>query len=208
MPRWKNSLLSAESVQRIKREAVLKAAGRAFSARGFHNTSLDDVAKSLNVSRATLYKYVQDKQEILRELHQVGVDIATQAFEEGKRTPGTGAEILRTVLFTYTRLLIEDVGVAAVLRDLNAMRPEDRAEAVKARDSFERKFLQLLKAGIEDGSLLPIEDPKLAVYTFMGAICWVPRWYSAEGKLSSAEVAEIVTDNLFRGLVAEATGHG
>ena len=67
MPRWKNSLMMTEEVQRIKRDAVLKEAGRAFSKRGFHNTSLDDVAKALQVSKGTLYNYVQDKQEILFE---------------------------------------------------------------------------------------------------------------------------------------------
>lgn len=204
MPRWKNSLLSSESVQRIKKEALLKEAGRAFSARGFHNTSLDDVAKSLNVSRATLYKYVQDKQEILREFHDIGVEIANEAFEVGRKTPGTGADVLRAVLVTYTRLLIEDAGVAAVLKDLDAMRPEDRVEAIKARDAFERKFIVLLKAGMADGSLHPLEDPKLAVFTFMGAIFWMPRWYSAEGDMSSEEVAQTVIDFLLNGLVVQA----
>jgi AcrR family transcriptional regulator len=39
----------------LKREAVIVAAARAFARRGYHNTSLDDLAASLKVTKPTLY---------------------------------------------------------------------------------------------------------------------------------------------------------
>jgi AcrR family transcriptional regulator len=200
MPRWKNSLMT-EDVQRIKRDAVLKEAGRAFSKRGFHNTSLDDVAKALQVSKGTLYNYVQDKQEILFEFYRIGTEIGLRAFEMGEEAGGSGAQVLHTTLRTYIELLTEELGACGALMELDALRPEDRAVAVKSRDAFQRKFLNLIEAGIKDGSLRPIEDPKLAIYTFMGAINWMPRWYSQGGRLSSREIAEHMTDLLLAGMV-------
>jgi len=203
MPRWKNKLMTTEDVQRIKRDAVLKEAGRAFSKRGFHNTSLDDVAKALQVSKGTLYNYVQDKQEILFEFYRIGTEIGNRAFEIGEAAGGSGADVLRTVLQTYIRLLTEELGACGALMELDALRPEDRAVAVKSRDAFQRKFLTLIEAGIKDGSLRPIEDPKLAIYSFMGAINWMPRWYDQKGRLSSGELAEAMTELLLGGLVAD-----
>jgi len=48
-------------------------------------------------------------------------------------------------------------------------------------------------------------DPKLAVYTFMGAINWMPRWFTPEGRLSGAEVARQMTDLLLTGLIMLTT---
>ncbi len=203
MPRWKNKLMTTEDVQRIKRDAVLKEAGRAFSKNGFHNTSLDDVAKALQVSKGTLYNYVQDKQEILFEFYRIATEISNRAFEIGDQAGGTGASVLRTVLRTYIELLTEELGACGALMEIDALRPEDRAVAVKSRDAFQRKFLALIEAGIKDGSLRPLEDPKLAIYSFMGAINWMPRWYKQRGRLSSKELAETMTELLLGGLVTD-----
>lgn len=204
MPRPKKNVQPDASVQRLKREAVLKEAGRAFGKRGFHNTSLDDIAKALKVSKGTLYNYVQDKQEILRQFQLSSADLAKRAFDLGEQAGGTGAQVLRNVLATYIRLLTEETGASIALMELDAMRPEDRKEAIKARDAFQRRFLALVKAGIADGSLRELDDPKLAVFTFMGAINWMPRWYSPDGRLSSAEVAQTVADLLLDGLETDS----
>src|SRR5882672_6105307 len=51
----------------LKRDAVILAAARAFRERGYHNTSLDDLAASLKVTKPTLYLYVPNKEAILFE---------------------------------------------------------------------------------------------------------------------------------------------
>ena len=97
MPRWKNEAQTDDALQRLKREAILKEAGRAFSQRGYHNTSLDDVAATLQVSKGTLYNYVRDKQEILFECHLVAIEMGKRAFKDGQ-IAGTAAEILDATL--------------------------------------------------------------------------------------------------------------
>ncbi len=208
MPRWNNSMQTRDEVQRLKREAVLKEAGRAFGKRGYHNTSLDDVAKALQVSKGTLYNYVKDKQEILYECHALALDIGDRSLAHGLAVGHDGAGILRATLVRYIELLTEELGACAVLMEVDAMRPEDRETAVARRDAFERAFVKMLKQGIKDGSIREV-DPKLAVFTFMGAINWLPRWFNPDGRLTGAEVAEKVTDLLLSGLIPPtATGSG
>jgi AcrR family transcriptional regulator len=196
--------MTSDEVQRVKRDAVLKEAGRAFSKRGFHNTSLDDVARALGVSKGTLYNYVRDKQEILFEFHNMARDIGNRAFEYGRERGGTGAEVLRNIMICYIRLLTEELGACGALTEVDALRPEDRAVAVKNRDAFERGFIAVIKSGIADGSIREI-DPKLAVFTFMGAFNWLPRWFSPEGRVTGAEIAEQMSDLLLRGLMSSKT---
>jgi AcrR family transcriptional regulator len=199
LPRWKNTLQTSADVQKIKREAVVREAGRAFSRYGYHNTSLDDVAKVLQVSKGTLYNYVKDKQEILMECQRMAIEIADRAIAYGEEQGGTGAEVLRNILSRYIHLLTEELGACAVLVEVESLRPADRAEIFKHRDRFERKFVAAIERGISDGSIRSV-DPKIAVYTFLGAINSLPRWYRPNGRLSGAQIAESMTDLLLAGL--------
>lgn len=200
MPRWKNALQTNQEIQRLKREAVLREAGKAFGKKGYHNTSLDDVAKALQVSKGTLYNYVKDKQEILFECHTIALDIGDRAFAYGSANGVNGADVLRKTMVRYIELLTEELGACAVLMEVDAMRPDDRKIAVSRRDSFEKAFVQMIERGMADGSIRQI-DPKLAVFTFMGAINWLPRWFEPGGRLSGLEIANSVTDMLLSGLI-------
>jgi AcrR family transcriptional regulator len=199
LARWKNSLQTSDDIQKLKRDAVLREAGRAFSKHGYHNTSLDDVAHALGISKGTLYNYVRDKQEILFAFHQLAYELSDRAFAIGRARGGSGAEVLRNIIVHYIELLTGELGACGALMEVDALRPEDRAEAAKRRDTFERAFVAIIKEGIRDGSVRTV-DPKLAVFTFMGAINWLPRWFTPGGRLPGKAVAEQMADLLLFGL--------
>src|SRR5712675_1808866 len=58
----------------VKRDAVIRVAARAFNERGFHNTSLDDIAAALEVTKPTIYYYVSNKEQLLFECFLAGVE--------------------------------------------------------------------------------------------------------------------------------------
>ena len=64
-----------EQQREIKRQAVLAAAAQLFNERGFHATSLDDIARRLHVSKPTLYYYVKNKDEILLGCVRQGLEM-------------------------------------------------------------------------------------------------------------------------------------
>src|SRR5512139_1655445 len=66
----------------LKREAVILAAARAFAERGYHNTSLDDLAASLKVTKPTLYLYVPNKEAILFECFRAGLEQIQGSLDE------------------------------------------------------------------------------------------------------------------------------
>ncbi len=199
MPRWNNHLQTNESLQRLKREAVLKEARNAFGKRGYHNTSLDEIAQGLRISKGTVYNYIKDKQELLYECHALALDIGERAIALGEQQTLSGAERLRYTLMHSIVSLTEEFGAFAVLTEIDALRPEDRIKIIKRRDGIEKKMVKMVKAGIEDGSLRPI-DPKLVVMTYMGVVSWLPRWFSPNGRLSGHEVAQQISDLLLSGL--------
>ncbi len=51
--------------QAIKREAIIQAAIKIFSKKGFHNTKISEVAKAANVADGTVYLYFANKDDLL-----------------------------------------------------------------------------------------------------------------------------------------------
>lgn len=201
MARWENTLRTNDEINRLKREAVIRESARIFSRRGYHNASLDDVAKSLNVSKGTLYNYVTDKEEILFESLKLALDFGEKAFEIAEQQAGTGADKLRSTLRNYISMLHDELGACGMLTEVDALKPAHRREIVARRDEQERWFVALIEQGMADGSLRPL-DKKLAVFTFMGAVNSISRWYSPKGRLTHVEIAEGVADLLLDGMTA------
>lgn len=197
--RWRDSLKASDEIYRIKRDAVLRESGRIFSRRGFHNTSLDDVAKALDVSKGTLYNYVQDKQEILFECHNMALDIAERALSQPFNVSASSREKLTAILVRYISSINDELGACGVITETQSLRPKDRETVLSRRRKFEKRFVALVEQGIVDGSLRAV-DPKLAVLTFLGAIHAIPLWYDPKGRLSSNEIAQKMVAIVMEGL--------
>ena len=75
----------------VKREAVIRAAARAFNARGYHNTSLDDIAAALEVTKPTIYYYVANKEQLLFECFCAGLEQIRAAFRGMRARAPAGA---------------------------------------------------------------------------------------------------------------------
>lgn len=174
---------------RLKRTALLREAARAFNARGFHNTSLDDVAAALGVTKAALYHYVRSKQEILFECHMMAYELGDQALAHVREHSGTGLEKVGLVVRRFVELYSGEMGRFAVLSEHDALEPEQRDAVLARRDAFDRALRGLVEQGIADGSIRPL-DAKLAVLFFMGAVNWMAtRWFRPDGPLTAVELA-------------------
>src|SRR5215471_9955509 len=82
----------------VKREAVIRAAAHAFNRKGYHNTSLDDIAAALDVTKPTVYYYVSNKEELLFQCFLAGVEQIRAAFRTVKQLDLTARERLNAVL--------------------------------------------------------------------------------------------------------------
>jgi AcrR family transcriptional regulator len=203
VPRWKNVLQTSEEVYRLKRNAVLREATRIIGRRGYHNTSLDDIAESLQVAKGTLYNYVKDKQEILLECHKMALDIGDQAFAFAEEHGHTGYSKLRLMLRAYLTWLNGALGGGGVVSDVTALRAADQKAVVARRDGVEKRLVAYFQEGFKDGTIREV-DARIAVYTIMGAINAVQGWFAPGGRLSMEEITVLMVDILMHGVDTEA----
>jgi AcrR family transcriptional regulator len=184
----------------IKRDAVLRAAAGLFNEFGYHATSLDRVAEQLQVTKPTLYYYVQNKEEILFECVRLGLEMLRTAIADAAASGGTALDKLEAAMHEYALIVTREFGMCLIRVGEDPLAPESRKELRRLKAELDHEFRALIEQGIAEGSLAPC-DPKLAAFTLAGALSWIGRWYDPHGPLSAEEVAQHSTTLLMEGLL-------
>ena len=168
-----------------KRRAVIVAAGQAFRRRGYHNASMTEIAKTLGLTKAALYYYVRNKEEVLYECHLMAYD----AMDEILRRKYEGVSALDRLEALYVDFvnMLTASGVS-LLTDVNSLGDENKADVLARRGKIERKIIRLVKEGQKDSSIRA-GDARLHVFFFMGALNWLNAWYDASGRLKGEDIA-------------------
>ena len=202
-PALGNALPSIAEQTEMKRVSILREAARCFNRTGFQGTTMDHIAGQLAVTKAALYRYVQNKHEILFAIFNRGHDSGYANLDLADKTGINGLGKLRIALRGYLEDMIGKLGHSVVLLEENALLPEQSRSIIRRRDEAEKRFRSLVREGIDDGSIIPC-DPKLAIFAVLGAISWVPKWYRDDGEWSAAHVAESLVDLILRSIAAPA----
>jgi AcrR family transcriptional regulator len=187
-----------------KRAAVIRTAARAFDERGYHNTSLDDIAAALGVSKPTIYYYVPNKEQLLFECFLAGLE-PIRALRRSEGSPGTSRDRLREVIRDYGLAIASEYGWCMVRAEHQDLGAELSAQVRALKAEIDRGIRQLLQAGIEDGSIA-VADPKLAAFAIAGALNWIGHWFRAGRTLSAEYVAENFVQFLEQGLAPREPG--
>jgi TetR/AcrR family transcriptional regulator len=191
-----------EDVHGIKRQAVLREAAASFNFKGYHATSLNEIATSLGVTKAALYHYFPNKNSLLAACFEHAMGVAFESLERARKQGSNGRDRLVLTLSGYLEQLINELNCCVVLMEEQALEPEDRAKLVRQRDKFERALRALVREGIEDGSIVPC-DPKLVIFVILGALNWVPKWFKPSGVWKSEQLT-LALSQLFERIVSSA----
>lgn len=183
-----------------KREAVLRVAAQIFNEKGFHATSLDEVAERLHVTKPTLYYYVKNKDEILFECVNIGLQMLEEAVDRERARGGTAIDQLRAAMRSYVEIVTQDFGMCLIRVGEDPLPPEGQRKLRKFKAKLDHQFRELVQQGILEGSIVDC-DPKIAAFTLAGALSWIGRWYRPDGPLQPQEIADQCIALLTHGLV-------
>ncbi len=201
MTKWANAVPSRAEQTDIKRKAIIREAARVFNRRGSHGTTLDDVAERLGVTKTALYRYVNNKNDLLCACHEEAMEIANEHLAIGMREGRNGLEKIRIGMTGYLRTVISDLGVPVLILEENALAEGTAGPIIALRDAYEKQMRDLVEEGIRDGSILPV-NPKMAVFMLLGAVHWVTKWYSPDGPWTADQASEALIELALRAFTA------
>lgn len=182
-----------------KRAALLLAAVRMFNERGFHATSLDDVAASLGVTKPVIYHHLGNKDQVLFECVAIGLRDLQEATRQVAREPGTGLNRLRTFLRRYGETIMSDFGRCVIRTADETLSPQTRHRFRALKREIDDALRAMIEQAAADGSAV-VMDVRMTAFAFAGALNWAARWYRAEGPVPPGAMAAAMVDTLCAGI--------
>jgi len=173
----------------VKREAVIRAAARAFNARGYHNTSIDEIAAALNVTKPTIYYYVANKEQLLLECILTGLERVLEPFRRPRPTGVSAREQLNEIIRHYAQAIASEYGGCMVRAEDLGLAPESMARIKQLKSEIDQSMRRLLDEGTRDGSI-ETHDSKMTAFALAGALNWIAYWYRENQSMTAAEIAD------------------
>jgi AcrR family transcriptional regulator len=184
-----------------RRAELVRAAARLFSARGYHGTSMQDLADELGLLRGSLYAHIGSKEELLFEVVDEGADRFLERGRQALRSPGHAAERLRAFLTGHIETAIEHIDAATVfLNEWRYLSPDLRLVIKSKRDTYEEMVRAIIAGGVATGEFRRDADVRFAGLLTLSAANWVYEWYRPGGPLNAHDIAERFGELIVRGL--------
>lgn len=183
-----------------KHQAVLQAAARLFNEKGFHATSLDDIAQQLHVTKPTLYYYVRSKDDILLECTRTALGLMQQEIQAVRKAGGRAPDQLVACMRVYALIVTQEFGKCVIRIGEDPLPAPLRKELRRLKAGIDGEFRRLLQECIREGAIVDC-DPKLAAFVLAGALSWIGRWYREDGDLTPEQIADQAIGLLLNGVL-------
>jgi AcrR family transcriptional regulator len=187
-------------------DRILEAATALFYAKGYHATTMREVAAAVGIKAGSLYNHFPGKADLLYTIAYGTMEELLEggraAIEPFDRPP---ARLRALVVWHVTYHAERRFRARVADEQLHALDPVRRAPVLEIRDAYTGLFKDILDAGRDsDGWIVP----STAVITFgIGGMCtFVDAWFREDGLLSAAEIADMYADFVLNALEPRVRG--
>ena len=155
---------------------LAREAARLFAEKGYHGTSVGDLAAAMGMQKGSLYAHMDSKQDLLYEAMREGAE-AFHAALDAIPEDLAAAERIRLALRGHLRVVSEQLDVATVfVREWRYLEGERRDAILAERRRYEERFRALFRDGREHGELRADLDDASAALLALSAVNWAYTW--------------------------------
>ena len=175
---------------------VANAAAELFSDGGYEAVSIEAVAEKLSVSRATLYRTVPTKEDLLGvvlDWYTSDLGVRVQNFLEQELDP---REALIGLMRIQVDAAIRTKEYFAVLAGGTGVQSDAYHRWQKWSRSYEATWRGAVERAIECG-VLAQSDPVVTTRLLLGMAIWVSRWYKESEGYTAEQVADAAVKLIF-----------
>jgi AcrR family transcriptional regulator len=168
---------------------VREAALTLFAERGYHGTSMRDIAEAIGLRAPALYNHVGSKQEILKEIVLGTMEQLFAEHEAAVAGVADVAEQLRRAVEAHVRYAVTHRREVLVnQRDVLSLEEKSRALLVDRRNEYEGLFRKIVERGVGEDRF-GAASARMASYSILDMGNGVAGWFREDGPLSGEEVA-------------------
>ena len=180
------------------RERILDSAMNIFSAKGFHDTKLDEIVAEASISKGSIYFHFPNKEKLFIALVDQFADLIERRAKEAIESEADGIRrvqaALEAVLETFGKyrrpaklLLVQAVGLGTVFE----------RKRMEVNDRFALLIKTYLDEAVADGAIEPV-NTHIVAHAWMGAIYNVVIQWVYTGEPSKGEIMDTLLPLLLK----------
>jgi AcrR family transcriptional regulator len=159
-----------------RRRELTREAAKLFAQKGYHGTSIGDIAEALGVQKGSLYAHIASKEDLLYETMREGAE-AFHAALDAIPDDAPVTEKIRLALRGHLRVVAEQLDVATVfVQEWRYLEGARRDEIIAERRRYEERIRELFREGRELSELRADLDDASAALLLLSAANWAYTW--------------------------------
>jgi AcrR family transcriptional regulator len=187
---------------KARKEQILKAAGKVFAKKGFHEATISEIAREAGLSDATIYEYFPTKEELLFSIPRETTRRGMERMEGYLNFIRGAGNKIRAIIYHYLWFYQNEPDYASVVMLVLKQNRKflETEEYQIIRDGF-RGILTVIDEGIASGEFRPDTDPYLVRQLILGTMEHIViRWLLLGKPKDLTEYADPLTDMITKGI--------
>jgi TetR/AcrR family transcriptional regulator, cholesterol catabolism regulator len=191
-----------QSKSQDRKVEILDAALTLFVKKGFHRTSIQDIADAAGITKGGLYHYLKSKEEILFSLHERFISEGNAKLKSIEEESLPTEEKLVKLLKAHLEIIrdFKDEITIFYKEYNNNLSPENYKLVLNKRDEYESIFINVLEEGRING-VFNVENSRIASFFILGASNFMYHWYNPNGEKTLEELAKIYLNIITNGIL-------
>jgi AcrR family transcriptional regulator len=186
-----------------RRAEIVRKAAELFDDRGYHSSSMEDIADAVGLRKPSLYHYFKSKEEILFLIHDEFIELLIRRHLQRLEIGMDAKPLLLEAMGDILELMETHRGHVRVFFEAHRELSKDKHdEIVEKRTRYQAMITDVIVRAVEAGEIRPVR-PDLAAQGLFGMCTWAYQWYRPDGALRPRDIAYFFWDALMNGLVAD-----
>jgi len=185
----------------LKRDRIIDAAVQVFSAKGYHNTTMSEIAFVAEIGKGTIYEYFASKIQLFQQMLDKGMNTYYESLDTQNMQRQSVEERLRLLIEGHIRFCRQQGQMTKlVFWEAEVQDDEVKDWMLQMRKEKEARLQELLEEGIASGELRK-QDPYIMTLMVSGLIAsiWAPlvldNW-----EVDNVYLADRITDTIMQGI--------
>ncbi|WP_342431383.1 TetR/AcrR family transcriptional regulator [Neobacillus sp. FSL H8-0543] len=195
--------MSSFRAQKIakKKEEILRSAAEVLAEKGYHGTTMEEIAAKLLMTKGSMYYYFKNKDDLLYHCHQMIMEISLERIEEVYKSDLNPIEKLRGAIKGHIMLATSEKSMFMVMDKPNQNFTDVQLqEVLELRKTYSHYFDRIINEGIQL-QVFESVDIRMVRMIILGALNWIQEWYKQGGPQSAEEISEAFADYLLKMVV-------
>ena len=182
-------------------EVILEAAIKLFLEKGYANTSMDEIASAVGLTKGGIYYYIDKKEDLLISIHNEFLNELCIKADEQIDEDADALDNLMSFISVEANIVKKyQRSIRIFFAEMHYIPENDLKIMFEARKYVQKTLENIINLGIKRGTIRKDCDPKIISLLILGMVNWIYTWYRADGEKSFEHITDEINKLIINGI--------